>query len=81
MRAKKYNRDKSIPQKGFVKTEDLKFMSHRTRLIYRIPSFKEGITRILIFLVELKTILLLSLKNMIPFKQKLMIRLKKAIAD
>ena len=55
-------------------------MSHRTRLIYRIPSFKEGITRILIFLVELKMISLLSPKNMIPFKQKLMIRLKKAIA-
>ena len=58
-------------------------MSHRTRLIYRIPSFKEVITRILIFLVELKMILLfflLSPKNMIPFKQKLMIRLKKAIA-
>ena len=46
MRAKKHNQDKSIPQKGFVKTEDLKFMAHRTRLIYRIPSFKEGITRI-----------------------------------
>ena len=29
-------------------------MSHRTRLIYRILSFKEGITRILIFLVEFK---------------------------
>ena len=55
-------------------------MSHRTRLIYRIPSFKEVITRILTFLVELKMISLLSPKNMIPFKQKLMIRLKKAIA-
>jgi hypothetical protein len=81
MRAKKYNRDKSIPQKGFVKTEDLKFMAHRTRLIYRIPSFKEGITRILIFLVELKMISLLSPKNMIPFRKTIMIRLKKAIAD
>jgi hypothetical protein len=39
MRAKKHNQDNSIPQKRFVKTEDLKFMSHRTRLIYRIPSF------------------------------------------
>jgi len=26
--------------------ENLKFMSHTTRLIYRIPSFKEGVTRI-----------------------------------
>ena len=55
-------------------------MSHRTRLIYRIPSFKEGITRIFDISGGIKDDFAVVAEKYDSVQKKIMIRLKKAIA-